>query len=475
MSDKIGSDEAISLVQHGWDGCSIPANLKNLLDNLPTWKHLRILRPPEYHGGVQLYFPWDACYDASGTCYMPAIEMGKLLGEGAYGKVYKARRSQFRPVNEKKFERFVPFHDIVSKQNEIDISDEEKKAARPAQELAYQAEIQAILYEATIHALVYHTLGKEGMYFAVPALYEVYAFSTKRKPLFASEISKVAMNMEYIQGKTLFDYLKTHMLPTSPTMENDDFLIDVLIQLCIYLDILQKRLRFNHRDLKVNNVLLREHTVASSPEISHKVLPKPWVRGADVVIIDFGFSCIACGEDNTSLVQAGCWFKPSHECMKPGRDIALFLYSLQTYFPLENRISPELFHILEKAMHAKIRAPMAPEKTVPLFDGVDDKGRGPKKPLEFGTGIYKMLRSADTDVPGCAPQHLMRRLYSLHASRMSITEAMTATRPLSGASGSRSSRGSSQQSRRSSRGSSRGGDPLLVGAPNIMLPPPPPM
>lgn len=451
MADHMSSDEIISLVQHGWDGCSIPANLKNLLENLPTWKHLRIMRPPESHSGVELYFPWDVCYDTSGICYMPAMEMGKLLAEGTYGKVYRARRSQFRPVDEKKFERSIPFHDIVCKQNDIEITDDEKRLARPAQEAAYEAEIQAILYEATIHALVYHTLNSHGMNSAAPALYEVYAFSPKRKPLFASEITKVAMNMEYVSGKTLFDYLKTHMLPTSSKHQNDEFLIDVLIQLCVYLDILQKRLRFNHRDLKVNNILLREHIQGSSwsSEITHKVLPRPWTRTSDVVIIDFGFSCIACGEDNTSLVQAGCWFKPTHECMKPGRDLALFLYSLQVYFPLESRISPELFSILEKATHAKIRAPMAPEKTVLLFDGVDEKGRWPKKPLEFNTGIYKLLRSADADVPGCAPQHLMRRLFALHASRVSITDSIVVGPRPRFHSGSRSSRGS-----RSSQGSS---------------------
>jgi len=452
MTDRTASEEIISLVQHGWDGCSIPANLKNLLDNLPTWKHLRIMRSPESHSGVELYFPWNACYDDSGMCYMPAIEMGKLLAEGSYGKVYRARRSQFRPVNEKKFERSIPFHDIVSKQNDIEISDDEKRLARPAQETAYEAEIQAILYEATIHALVYHTLSAHGMSSAVPTLYEVYAFSPKRKPLFASEISKVAMNMEYVSGKTLFDYLKTHMLPTASKHQNDEFLIDVLIQLCVYLDILQKRLRFNHRDLKVNNILLREHGSLWSSEITHKVLPRPWTRTSDVVIIDFGFSCIACGEDNTSLVQAGCWFKPTHECMKPGRDLALFLYSLQVYFPLESRISPELFHLLEKAAHAKVSAPMTPERTIALFEGVDEKGHAPKKPLEFNTGIYKLLRSADTDVPGCAPQHLMRRLFALHASRVSITDSIVGPAPRQPVN-SLSSRGSGSRSSRGSRGS----------------------
>jgi serine/threonine protein kinase len=410
MSEESTKEELIFLEQHGWNGCSIPVNLENFLEKLPTWKNLKVLRPPESYTSITLYFPWDMFHDSSGNSYIPAMELKEFLSEGTYGKVFKARRALFKPLEDSRFQRYTPYQEIVSKQNDIEISEDEKRAPTEVQEAAWNAEIQAILYEATIHALVYHTLYKAGFPTAVPTMYEVFAFSTIKKPTKPTQISKVAMNMEYIAGKTLFHYLQTNMTPKTKTT-NDSMLIDILIQLCVYLDILQDKLRFNHRDLKVNNILLRNCTDGWSRDIKHDSLSSPWKCIQDIVIIDFGFSCIACcDEDKSSLIQAGSWFKPSHECMKSGRDIALFLYSLQVYFPLQTRISAGLFSLLDNLMYATKSG-----KRIRLFDGISEYGvtlgrRTPTPPLEFNAGIYKFLRNSEVDVPGCAPKLLLAKL-----------------------------------------------------------------
>jgi serine/threonine protein kinase len=355
-------------------------------------------------------------HDTSGNKYIPAMELNEFLSEGTYGKVFKARRALFKPIEDARFQRYTPFHEIVSKQNEIDITDEEKHASPEMQETAWNSEIQSILYEATIHALVYNTLDKAGFPTAVPAMYEIFAFSSSKKPTKPTQISKIAMNMEYIAGKTLFNYMQTNMTQKTRNT-NDKILIDILIQLCVYLDILQDKLRFNHRDLKVNNILLRNCADGWSREIQHDSLASPWKCIEDIVIIDFGFSCIACcDDDKSSLIQAGSWFKPSHECMKSGRDIALFLYSLQVYFPLQNRISSGLFSLLDNLMYA-----VKLGKRIRLFDGISEYGitmghRTPTPPLEFNAGIYKFLRSSEVDVAGCAPKQLLAALNSFLGS-----------------------------------------------------------
>jgi hypothetical protein len=124
-------------------------------------------------------------------------------------------------------------------------------------------------------------------------------------------------------------------------------------------------------------------------------------------MLDFGFACVACGENNTSLIQAGCWFKPSHECMKRGRDLALFLYCLEATFPLKQRISPPLYALLRKTTTG-IRS----GKQIPLWDGIEESGVpcSPPEVPAFSPGIYKFLRLSDVDVPGCAPKTLLKAL-----------------------------------------------------------------
>jgi serine/threonine protein kinase len=400
--------DRISLVHHGWDDCYIPTSLDHFLDHLPTWKHLHILRAPELFDGTELLFPCDVFHDISGNSYLPALELGKQINEGTYGRIHKSRRALFRPIRNNTFDRFTPFHTIVTKINSIELTVKERKLPPSEQEKAYVEEIQTHLYEATLHALVYNTLAKAGYPKAAPALYEVFAIGNNQKAKKASEIQAIYMNMEYITGATLQTYFQTKLLPGKQGA-NDALLIDILIQLCVYLDILQSQLRFNHRDLKVDNVLLRIQDSSWTRKITHKDLTEPWVAKHDLVMLDFGFACVACGETNTSLIQAGCWFKPTHECMKRGRDLALFLYCLEATYPLKHRISAPLYSLLRTATIATRGG-----KQIPLWDGFEESGIpcSPPEVPQFGEGIYKFLRLSDVDVPGCAPTSLLKRLQS---------------------------------------------------------------
>ena len=159
--------------------------------------------------------------------------------------------------------------------------------------------------------------------------------------------------MEFVEGETLHRFLGKRFIESS--IPNDMLLIDVIVQLSIYLEVLQKKLFFNHRDLKTNNVLLRKHGPAWKKEFKHPALPKPWIGRHDLVIIDFGFSCLAYGVDNPkSIVQAGCWFRTDHDCLKEGRDLALFLYCLHACFPLQRRISADLWKLLRDATTVQV-------------------------------------------------------------------------------------------------------------------------
>ncbi len=298
------------------------------------------------------------------------------------------------------FKRQGSYHEIASKQSRITISSSEKRKPKVDQELAYREEIQSLLYEAALHAIVLQTFQSHGLSSIVPELYEVFAISKYPKPTLPSQISHIIMNMDLIQGETLFTYFAKNTI-------TDELLIDILIQLCIYLDILQSDLRFNHRDFKINNVLIRKEVDGFSRVLEPVYLKAPWTCKKDLVIIDFGFSCIACSdEDLSSLIQAGSWFSHEHECVKKGRDIALFLYSLQTYYPLQTQISPTLFQILRNACIVE-----QDEEEYCLFDGVTEEGipirpTNPAHSLSFHSGVYLFLRDPSVEIPFCEPRTL---------------------------------------------------------------------
>lgn len=418
--------EDISLSEYGWTGCFIPTNLKDIINKLPTWRHLHILRPPEKHNSRKILFPWDFFQNDKGKQYIPAFELLQPIGIGSYGTVYSSRRAVYEPVtipspatDTMHLKQTQSFTDIVSKVSPIEILPEEAKHPERC-EAAFQEEIQAVLYEAALHAILNKLFEAARLPTVVPKLYEVVAVSKERHPIKASQISQIYINMEFIEGQTLFDFLQEFFKTPKTEAENEELLLDVLIQLCVYMDILQSHLRFNHRDLKINNILFRTTASHKSPHILHHALGSEkvtWKCKNDLVIIDFGFSCIACDEPcKKTLFQAGSWFTQKHDCMKPGRDLALFLYSFETYFPLRGKITDQLFEILKRAM-VGIQTGHSP---VDLWNGVSEKGVPHKvpHPLSFHSGIYKYLRMEDVEIPGCAPKILLKHLLE-YANRKS--------------------------------------------------------
>jgi serine/threonine protein kinase len=394
---------SVSLEQHGWKGCVIPLSLENVEEHLPTWQHLQLLRPPETYGSRIFQIPYESIV---GNLY-PAYQILDQLDEGTYGKIMKANRAIYRREDTTHFQRIEEFAEIVCKIHELKPEEGEEGDTKERNEW-YAEEAQAILHEASLHALAFHTLKSHGFPHAIPQLYEVYAISAKKTLESPVDINSIVIGMEFVEGETLHTYFAKQFRPaTSATAfaHNDRLLMDTLIQLAIYLEVLQSSLRFNHRDLKINNVLRRRHIVPWSRTIEHAALRRPWTALHDLVIIDFGFSCVACDDSRKSLIQAGSWFKPQHDCLKSGRDIALFLYCLEAFYPLETRISPRFLQILQKAMtFGDIHL---------LSTNLDKHGRPNSGRIDFCDGIYKLLRREDVDVPGCAPRAILEAVDGL--------------------------------------------------------------
>jgi len=351
-----------SLDKYGLDGCYYITS--NVYD-VPKWNHLHTLIPlkKQIYAIAPLLHGIDIQY-----------EMGSILAVGTYGKVFHAKRA--RQGGER---------NIVIKEHET---------TTPS---------SYTLHEAILHAIVHKTFTDIGLGCVIPELYEVTTRSS----------NSVCMAMEWVQGSTLLQYFHiyltpirnaatTSILPDSlerARAKNDTLLLDVVVQVAIYLTILQKKLQFNHRDLKINNVLIR-HTSARSRSIlrllDHPLLSKPWECRYDVVVIDFGFSCMM----GDSSFEAGTFFKSYPPSINAGRDLALFLYSIHAFFPFDHYLSPPLWAFFQSCMLIPTES-----TSVQLLNGIQTDGTpcAPGSKIPFDEGIYHFLQKKEVDLTSCDP------------------------------------------------------------------------
>jgi hypothetical protein len=219
--------------------------------------------------------------------------------------------------------------------------------------------------------------------------------------------------MEFLDGASLDVACKRTLVPlsfaTTPQEriliqeKNERFVRDIAIQIAFVLHVLQRDLRFHHRDLKLNNVFCRKRP--STQIITLPLSAKAWICQSDIVLLDYGFSCIACGTEQASspratLLGAGSWFTPDDDCCKEGRDLAQFLYSLHCQFPLSDYLGSEMFALFQD--HMKATTATGP---VSLLNGFATDGTPctPGTKVVYHKGIYCFLKRDDVEVPALVP------------------------------------------------------------------------
>jgi len=404
----------------GWESCVIPHSLKAIQTLIPQWNDLKILRHKTNtpHGKTkpdELQLLNQFFKNAEKKPYMPGYTKTSKIGDGSYAHIYLGKRGVFFPMNDKTdgivhISRDVPMDEICIKEVSLKVTRDEQRGSPQTRKGAYADEIRAILHEAFLHALVLKVFEHQGLPKQVPFLHEVVGL-TKRGHSANSpdDFEAVWIVMELLRGQTLENYLKRHLEPHE-FEANEKILIDILVQLAHYLRILQKTLRFNHRDMKLNNLYVRAH----ESRVWTKSLEIPdfgsYKCQLDLTLLDFGFSCIGCEMEGTTLVSAGSWFDEGDRCFKPGRDLCTFLYALHSVFPLPYFVSPAFYSLLRQAMSAK-----QGQETYDLLRGVDIQGtpNTSAHPLtiQFHQGIYKFLSKDNVEMTGCEPSAFLKALH----------------------------------------------------------------
>jgi len=217
------------------------------------------------------------------------IHYGAIENRGGYGSIYRAKR-------------------IASEITDICV----KIPHTPSFSLCSEAVIQWFVGEALKRAKV---LG------AVPEIYDIFQYAGE---------TRVAMS--FIEGVRSLEWVLD-----SPTPEKT--FLQILAQLSLLLAYLEEEVHFDHRDLKADNIWIRPTPI----EYRISVGGCRWSVTApfQVVILDFGVSCIGGGDGNAVVSLSDGILPEMDPCPKEGRDLFQFIASLWTVGIFRSKMSAE--------------------------------------------------------------------------------------------------------------------------------------
>lgn len=396
---------------HGFTNCIISDSLHDLNQNLPAWNSIPQTMVKTTNGKSIEHFI-KPLTDISGNLFLPAYEWFKKIDEGTYGKIYQANRKIYTKLtnDSNEFQQFKYKSNstemIVIKESHIGLTPEEEKLPPNSRKKIVENEIDMLMHEAAVLTLAYQAVKKADMEFAVPKVYEIF-LHTKTDESNVSQMSSLCISMEYIKGDTLLKFMSANFKKETKEMNSKYFLIFVK-QIAKILAVLQKELRMNHRDIKINNILMRSNSTAETPVL---------------VLIDYGFACIANGSQEPhaemSSIEAGAYFGSRYACFKHGRDMLQFIYSLHCHFPLDEYLTDELLTFIKPWFFVQYKYGLAN-----LFNGLRPNGYHSDwriRNLTFDEGIYLFLRRPEVDPVHCSPENILKQI-ELQAPKPELIE-----------------------------------------------------
>lgn len=152
----------------------------------------------------------------------------------------------------------------------------------------------------------------------------------------------------------------------------------IILQIALVLEVIEEVLRIDHRDLKVNNMLVIDEPV--NINISFKDIKQKFIFPFKIVFLDFGFACL--GKEIDIKNEA-----PIDFCPKEGRDMFQILVSIWRIDTLRN--------ILEDVWGSWIRSKIG--KYSSLAEGASDL-----------TWMYAVTDNTEFRAPLCSPRLLIK-------------------------------------------------------------------
>lgn len=229
-----------------------------------------------------------------------------------------------------------------------------------------------LLYEALFQWKLHCDLEPYGLAYTVPEVYDI--FMDRRT-------KKVWFTMQHYEPV----HLSTWCIHTLAIQEHKHYFILLLLQIALVLEVYDTDLRIDHKDLKLNNLMVVEEPV--DVEVDWKGETKKLTFPFRIIFIDFGF---ACKEYMIDLKWEE--IPPMDPCPKEGRNMFQVLVSLWNIQPL--RAS------LEATWGQWIRQRI--DSVVPSFPSVSMTES--KKDLDW---MYTFTDDTRFRAPLCAPKRVI--------------------------------------------------------------------
>jgi serine/threonine protein kinase len=327
--------------------------------------------------GEQWHFLNRSLFSHNGQDTLIGYTLGTLHESGTYGKIFKAKRMVLTRRLDKTYNTVTHPEEVVVKRviPEIDAT-------------LLKSEVTSHVSEAYLHVLSWQTMQHTVAPWSIPRPYEIYG------EMAGSLWTSMSFGMSYVEGVILQDYLFKHWCNNKEI--NSRVFKEIIGQTAFILYTLQTSLSLNHRDLKVNNLIVRNGKPVVLTIDSHTIH-----TGLEVTLIDFGFACL--GDCSGTLFQAGSWFPYSDICYKKGRDLAQLIFCIHCYFPLDKYLTAELYEVVKGLMQIKWSGGTANCLAAVSKDGVPSHGC----PC-YDTGIYEFLRREEVDPIQCEPANVFR-------------------------------------------------------------------
>jgi len=370
---------------HGFLDIQLNDNLTNICEVLPKAREIaRQGSEQTINKEAWRFLDRSLMHD---DCYV-GWHIGDLYREGTYGKIYKASRMVVKRRQDTLF-------DVVEAPEEVII----KRTIPPAGSALLPIEdVTAHTSEALLHVLAWRAMQLTAAPWAIPQPYEVFGDYDK------TGWKSMSLCMSYVNGRTLYSFMQKYWAIDKKD-ENSRSFLAIIAQVAYILYYMQCNLRLNHRDVKVNNILIRRRTSPVILKLDDISISSEF----ELTLIDFGFACVGCPPPAMPLTafQAGSWFPMGELCCKEGRDLAQLIYCIHCYFPLEKYLTP----IIATAVRSWMQISWDGGVADALY-GFTKEGRprraGSRGPPEYHTGIYEFLRRPDVDPTACAPQTVFK-------------------------------------------------------------------
>ena len=371
--------------EHGFLDVDLDEQYSNIHDVLPSAEKIAYLGAEQVINGETWRFLEHSLIHKG--VYV-GWQIGGLYKEGTYGKIYKA----FRMVVKRRKDTLF---DVIESPTEVIV-----KSTEPAtgDTILLPEDVTAHTSEALLHILAWQTMQVTATPWAIPRPYEVFG------DRYMNGWKSMSFCMSYVNGRILHTFIQKYWNPANKA-ENSRTFIQILGQIAYILHHLQDTLCLNHRDIKMNNIMIRKAPTDVLLDIDGALL----TTGYEITIIDFGFACVGFPPPKVSdtMFQAGSWFSMSEFCCKKGRDIAQLIYCIHCYFPIDEYFLPEIAARIHQWMHIG---------ATDILYGFTKAGAPLRKPRpEYHTGIYEYLRRPDVDPVMCTPLAIYKACQSLNA------------------------------------------------------------